>query len=156
MNDVDSELTNDAIGTSDITIPVVEERLQLGVREIETGRLRVRKEIVSESETVPVRLLDRNYRIDRVPVNAVVSDMPVPRQEGETWVIPVVEETWVLQKRLVLTEEIRIESIVSERIEDVPVVLRKEKVSVERESPETPPTVQASSNATEKEIRDGY
>ena len=57
------------------------------------------------------------------------------RQEGETTIIPVFEERLVMQKQLVLKEEIYITRRRTEREHEEHVVLRREEVDVQRASP---------------------
>ncbi|MFD1693079.1 DUF2382 domain-containing protein [Azotobacter chroococcum] len=59
---------------------------------------------------------------------------PIPqvRQEGDVTVIPVLEEVLVVEKRLVLKEELRVRRVVHEEPHSVPVTLRREQVTVER------------------------
>jgi stress response protein YsnF len=46
--------------------------------------------------------------IGRVPVGRPVDTMPPVRQEGDTTIVPVVEEIIVVGRRLILKEEVRI------------------------------------------------
>jgi hypothetical protein len=46
--------------------------------------------------------------IDRVSVNRLVDSPPETRQDGDITIVPVLEEVLVVQKRLLLKEEIRI------------------------------------------------
>lgn len=91
-------------------IPLAEERAAVAKREVETGRVRVA--LTTETETVIARetLRGRRVEIERVPVNRMLPDgepAPQSREEGDTLVIPVVEEVAVVVKRLVLGEEVR-------------------------------------------------
>jgi hypothetical protein len=43
-----------------------------------------------------------------VQIDRIVAEPPVQRQEGDTLILPVVEEVLVVEKRLMLREEIRI------------------------------------------------
>jgi hypothetical protein len=53
-------------------------------------------------------LFQSGYDIETVEVNRIVDD-PVPeRREGETLILPVHEEVWVVEKKLRLSQEIRI------------------------------------------------
>lgn len=60
--------------------------------------------------------------------------MPQIRFEGDTTIVPVVEEVAVVQKRLVLREEIRITKRRRERRERMQVPLRRERAEVTRTS----------------------
>ncbi len=54
-------------------------------------------------------LYTEDVGIDRVPVNQLVDEPPVTREEGDVTIIPVVEEVLVVQKRYMIKEEIRIQ-----------------------------------------------
>jgi uncharacterized protein (TIGR02271 family) len=114
-------------------IPLVEERLSVGKREVETGRLRVRISVDEREETVPAELAYDDVEIERVPKNVALTELPSVRIEGNTTVIPVVEEEVVVEKRLILVEEIHIHRRTATVTEQVPVVLRSERAEVERE-----------------------
>lgn len=89
-------------------IPVVEEELVTGTREVPHGSVRVSKKVDTVHKTVEAPLLRDVVLVSRVPVNRVVEAIPKMREEGDVLVIPVVEEEIVIQKRLVLKEEIRV------------------------------------------------
>ena len=46
--------------------------------------------------------------VERVPVDQFVDEAPQVRTEGDVTIIPVLEERYVLEKRLVLVEELHI------------------------------------------------
>jgi hypothetical protein len=54
------------------------------------------------------KMFREGYSIERVQVDRIVAEQPMQRQEGDTLVLPVVEEVLVVEKRLMLREEIRI------------------------------------------------
>jgi uncharacterized protein (TIGR02271 family) len=113
-------------------IPVVEERLEIGKREVETGRLRVQKRVREHEQTVDEPLLADEITIERVPVNRFVEKPTPARMEGDTTVIPLFEERIVLEKRLVLREEVRVTKRRIERHAPEVVTVRREEVTVER------------------------
>jgi stress response protein YsnF len=43
-----------------------------------------------------------------VPIGREVAQAPLPFEEGDTLIIPVVEERLIVEKRLVVVEEIRV------------------------------------------------
>jgi uncharacterized protein (TIGR02271 family) len=113
-------------------LPVLEERLEVSKREVETGRLRLQKRVREEEQTVDEPLFADEIIIERVPVNRFV-DQPAPtRMEGDTTVIPLFEEQIVLQKRLLLREEVRVTRRRTERRDAQVVTVRREEVIVER------------------------
>ena len=63
---------------------------------------------------------------------------PQIRTEGDVTIVPVLEEVLVVEKRLVLKEELHIRRrIITETVE-VPVTLHKQRAIVERVDPDEP------------------
>ncbi len=61
-----------------------------------------------EAITMSDALFTEDVDVERIPVNRIL-DAPVEvRQEGDTTIIPVIEEVITVQKRLLLREEVRI------------------------------------------------
>ncbi len=120
--------------TGKLRIPVTEEELRVGHRVTDTGRgIRVHKTVSEETLHVDEALQRQELQIEHVPVNVWVDGAPpVQRQEGDTLVIPVLEEVLVVQKRLRLTKEIRITARIHIDHVSEQVVLRKEHVAAER------------------------
>jgi uncharacterized protein (TIGR02271 family) len=81
---------------------------------------------------VPAELSHDEVEIERVPMNRTLSQLPSVRLEGSTTIIPVVEEVVVVEKKLVLVEEIHVRRKSSVRTQDIPVTLRSEQAEIER------------------------
>jgi uncharacterized protein (TIGR02271 family) len=118
-------------------IPVMQEQVTVGKRQVETGKVRISKKVTEDKTSVSLPLMREQYDVERVPVNQVV-DTPPPamRQEGDTAIIPVLREVMVVQKRYEIVEEIRITKRRTETTDTQQVTLRKEEVSIERSRPE--------------------
>ena len=119
-------------GASDAVIPVVAEELRVGRQSIETGRVRLTKLVRERQEVVDEPSRSEEVVIERVPVNRRVDIAPAPRQEGDTMVFPVVEEVVVLERRLMLKEEVRVTKRVLETRNPQTVTLRSEDVKIEQ------------------------
>ncbi len=114
-----------------ITIPVIAESLRLTRALRETGRVRIYKQVHERHETVDPSLLREHTEVERVAVNRPV-DGPIPiRQEGDTTIIPLLEEVVVVEKRWILREELHVRVRRSEHHEPQVVSLRSEQVTVE-------------------------
>lgn len=121
-------------------IPLVEERLNVGKRVRETGRVRVTKHVETRREVVDEPLLREEVEVERVPIDRYV-DAPVGiRSEGDTTIVPVLEEVLVVEKRLLLKEELHITKRRTERHEPQDVTLRSERAEVERLGPDEAPS----------------
>lgn len=116
------------------TIPVVAEEAVLHKRTVETGRLRISKSVETENCLLEESLRHEELQVERVPCRTEVDPAhpPQARQEGDVTVIPVLEEVLVVEKRLVLKEELHVRRVVHEEPHSVPVTLRREQVTVER------------------------
>jgi uncharacterized protein (TIGR02271 family) len=114
-------------------IPVVEEEAVVGKRWVEGDRVRVRKVVQEYEQAVNETLAEEKVEIERVPVNRYIDEPLRSRQEGDTLIIPIMEETLVVEKRLLLKEEIRVTRRRTERPVSQPVTLRREDVVIERE-----------------------
>ena len=115
-----------------LIIPVIEEAIAVGKKVIEAGKVRISKRISEHEELVDVPLLHENVTVERVPINMYIDAPPPVRQEGDTMIIPVVEEQIVIQKRLVLVEELRVRKEVVQGHRPQTVSVRKEHVEVKR------------------------
>jgi uncharacterized protein (TIGR02271 family) len=115
-----------------LVIPVLVEELEVQKRLVETGKVRITK-VVHERETlVDEPLFHDKVAITRVPMQRVV-DGPVPvREENGTTIISIVEEVLVVEKRLMLREEIHIRKQRIETHQPQRITLRSEEVQVER------------------------
>ena len=115
-----------------IRIPLIHENLEVDKQWVEAGAVLLRKRVESRTETVPVELGYEEVQVERVPVHRVLRDDEdvAPRQEGNTLVIPVVEEELVVVKRRVVREEIRVNKRYVTRQEQVSDVVRSEQVDV--------------------------
>jgi len=125
----------------ELVIPVREEVLVPTTHETDMGKVVIHKRI----ETVPVNtsvdVERQQVSVERVAINRQVETAPGPRQEGDTLVIPVIEEVLFTEKRLMLTEEIR---VTRKRITEsvaVEETLRREVVEFEERPTEMPDTV---------------
>jgi len=113
-------------------IPLVEERVKIAKREVETGRLKIHVTVEERQDDVAVDLASEEVEIERVPVNKAVSTLPSVRLEGSTTIIPVVEEVVVVEKRLVVVEEIHVRRKSTSETRRIPVTLRSEQVRIDR------------------------
>lgn len=117
---------------ADQTILVGEERLTVGKRRVETGRVRVHITTRAETTEAHAKLSDQQVEVKRVPIGREVQELPVIRHEGDTTIIPVMEEVLVVEKRLVLIEEVHVRQVITQTETTQPVTLRRQYVEIER------------------------
>lgn len=120
--------------TESTTVPVATERLSVGTERIVTGTVRVTKTVETEDRPIDIPVSGDDVSVERVSIGRWV-DGPVPiRQEGDTTIIPVMEEVVVIEKRLKLVEEVRVTKTPVEKRATGSVALRRDTVAVERSS----------------------
>jgi uncharacterized protein (TIGR02271 family) len=124
--------------TQDTIIPLVEEEVRIDKRSVVTGKVRVRTVTDTVEEMARATLEGREVEVVRVPIDREVDAAPAVRTEGDVVIVPVVEEILVVEKRLVLKEELRLQPRKTEETVEVPVTLRKQQAVVERVGPEGP------------------
>lgn len=117
-------------------LPLAEEVAKLARR---TTRRRVRVAVTTaeEQRAIDAVLHRRDAVIDRVPVGREVATAPGVRRDGDTIVIPVLEERVELVRRLVLVEEVHLRLQAAAETVSLPVLLRRQSVAVERLPPDT-------------------
>jgi uncharacterized protein (TIGR02271 family) len=114
-----------------ITLQLHEEVLEPVRREVERGVVRIHKRVETVPSTINVEATHEEVAIERVPVDRQVETAPEPWQDGDTTVIPIIEEILVVEKRLVVKEEVR---ITRRRVtEKVPItdMVRREVVEID-------------------------
>ncbi len=121
-----------------VVVPVIAETLAVGKRTIVTGGVRLTKRVSEHEETVDEALLREDVHVERVPVNQRVAAAPEARYVGDTLIVPVLEEVLVVEKRLMLKEEIRITRTQTQVHEPQQVTVRTEDVEIEEIAPAEP------------------
>ena len=121
-------------------IPVLEEHLSLGKREVVSGRVRVRITNATEQQRLQADLRSEAVTVDRVPIDRELAPgeaPPVPREEedGKVFVVPVLEEVLVVEKRLVLREELRLRRTSDTQHVEQVVPVRRQTATVDRLPP---------------------
>lgn len=127
-----SSRSKDASRDDALVVPVVAESAVVSRERREAARVRVRKRVSTHDVPVDLALTRERVEVSRVPVNREVAAPPPVRQEGDTTIVPVLEERLVVEKRLVLREEVHIRRIASTRNAHERVPVRAEEVEVER------------------------
>jgi len=123
--------TLDVAAGEGMVIPVIREELRVTRREVERGGVRVHKRVEEREEVVDQPTYREEVTVERVTLGQPIEQEIGSRQEGDTLIIPVLEEMLVVEKRLVLKEEIRITKRRIEETEQARIVLRQEHVEIE-------------------------
>jgi uncharacterized protein (TIGR02271 family) len=111
---------------------------------VETGRVRVRVVTHEHDEVVEIPLTKETVEVERVAIGREIDAIPPPRRDGDTLIVPVVEEVVVTLRKLVLKEEIRLRQVRATEQHRETVTLRRQEAVVERLPAEQPPIGQTS------------
>jgi len=115
-----------------IVIPVAEEQLDVQRRVSPTATVRVQTHTQTHEQVIDLPLASETVEVERVQVNRTVDAPEQVRQEGDVLIIPVMEEVLVVQKKLVVREEIRLTTRRTEHHDPQRVALRREQAEVQR------------------------
>ena len=118
----------------DLVIPLAEERVSTARRQVETGRVRVTTRVEEREQLVREELARDEVEISRVPRGVEISEVPEIAQIGDVTIVPVVEEVLVVEKKLMLVEEIHLSRVRTSQEHMQPVILRAQRAEIEREA----------------------
>lgn len=111
-------------------IPVVEEQLRVGKRDVTDGRVRVRSYVVETPVAEQVNLREEQVSVDRRAVDRPVADQDNPFQERTIEVEQKAEEA-VASKEARVKEELVVNKQVGERTETVSDKVRHTEVNID-------------------------
>jgi uncharacterized protein (TIGR02271 family) len=118
--------------TSGKTLELREEELQARKQPVETGRVRVGKEVVEEQQTLDVPVTREEVTIERQPVARRPAERSIGEQD-ETIRVPVREEQVSVDKRAVVTEEVKVGKQQVQESKQVSGTVRREEARFEDE-----------------------
>ena len=112
-------------------VPLLSEELRIEKRNVSTGKVRVRSVVDVVDEVARATLEEQRVEVTRVPVGREVDEAPSVRTEGDVTIVPILEEVLIVEKRLVLKEELHIRRHVTHENVEVPVTLRRQRGVIE-------------------------
>ena len=131
--ELNSLSTTEAGAAERLTIPVIEEQVKIGKKIVETGKVHISKVVYEDVDQYTIPFLEEHVSVERIPKNEYVEVMPpAVRYEGDVMIIPVLKEVAVVEKRIMLVEELRVTKFQTQKSETHEVTLRKEEVAVTR------------------------
>ena len=117
----------------DLRIPLYVEEVSVSRREVEKANVQIALITGTREQLVDKELTHVRVEIERVPIGRTIEVVPSISQEGDTTIIPVVEEIVVVERRLVLKEEVRIRRVSTKEQQQETVVLRQQEALITRE-----------------------
>jgi len=116
----------------DQVVPLYAEEASIAKTRVVTGQVKVGT-VTRETEQIVEELLEHEHvEIERTPIGKQVDEAPPMREEGDTLIIPILEEIVVVERRLLLKEEVRIHKTREKQPYQERVVVRKQEAVITR------------------------
>ena len=122
----------DEVKGSDKAIPVIEEELEVGKKEVNTGGVRLRSRIVERPVEENLRLREEHVEVERNPVNRKATEADFKNFEEGTVEATERAEVPVVGKEARVVEEVKLKKEVNERKETVRDSVRHTEVEADK------------------------
>jgi len=116
----------------EIKVPIVQEELQVGKREVEGGGVRVNTRVEEVPVNEQVTLREETVDIHRKPVDRAVTDADINSFQEGTFEVRERDEQAVVAKQARVVEEVHIKKNVEERVENIQDTVRRTDVDVQQ------------------------
>ena len=121
----------------DLRLPLHAEEVSVFRREIKKANVQIALVTGTREQLIDEELTHVRVEIERVPIGRTVEVAPPIRHEEDITIIPVVEEVVIVERRLVLKEEVRVRRVSTKEQHQETVVLRQQEAVVTREGPDS-------------------
>ncbi|MCA1723045.1 MAG: YsnF/AvaK domain-containing protein, partial [Thermomicrobia bacterium] len=120
-------------GQQEVIVPVIEEQVAAHPEWRDAGSIVVRTVAEEIPQTITQETQREELFVERVAVGRALADGEevLPREEGDTHVIPIIIEEAVVVTRRVLAEELRITRRIIPTMQTVHTMVRKERVEID-------------------------
>lgn len=132
------DIFNSSPSGEPLKIPIIEEKLVVSSKRIATVSLLISKKVLEEEALFNGTISSEELIVERKEINQYVEIAPeAVRQEGEVTIVSVMKEVLVVEKRLMLVEELHITKRVHQEQKSYAEKLRKEEVTISKGDPGT-------------------
>jgi uncharacterized protein (TIGR02271 family) len=119
-------------GKDSSVLQLFAEDAEVSRQTVETGRVRISKTTHTRNHLIDELLARTNVEVKTIPIGRVIEAIPPVQDDGNLMIIPIVEETLVVERRLVLKEELHIRRVhTTERYQET-VKLRHQTSQITR------------------------
>jgi len=119
---------SDTSGTGERGMKLSEEQLQVGKRQVESGRVRLRKVVRTEHQEVPVELRRENVQVERTTATGDVPDDAFREEEID---VPLTREEAVVDKQARVTGAVELNKTTETETQTVGGDVRSEDIEVD-------------------------
>ena len=125
-----------AAGETQQVMHLLAEDLEVDRRQVEAGRVQIRRVTRTESREIDEELARLDAEVEHVAIGVEVESVPPVRETEDRIIIPVVEEIVVVERRLMLREEIHVHKRHSSARHQEQVLLRIQEALITRLPPQ--------------------
>lgn len=126
------ERVNQPLAAEQQSLTLYAEQVEVSRRRVETALVRATRTTHTREKLIEEDVTHERVEVTRVAIGRVVDAVPPVREDGDTTILPVVEEIVVVERRLVLKEEVHIRRVrVSEKHVET-VTIREQEADVSR------------------------
>jgi stress response protein YsnF len=108
-------------------------------QQVEIARVDVSTHTKTREVQISEELAREGVEVTTVPVGRRIDAVPAIRQEGDVTIVPVVEEVVVVERRLMLKEELHVRRVRSTHRHEETVTLRYQEAEVVRRPADSTP-----------------
>ncbi len=127
-----------AADPGEVTVPVVEEEVQVGTRQVQRGGVRLYTRVLEQPVEQEVRLREEHVRVERRPVDRPATEADLAAARDRTIEVTETREEPVVAKEARVVEEVVVGKEREERTETVQETVRRTEVEVEPVGAEAP------------------
>ena len=138
------------------SIPVIEEKMEVGKREVETGGVRLKSRVVQENVQENVNLRSEHVRVEETPINRPATAADLETFKEGTIEMKEYAEVPVVSKEAFVTGEVSLEKEVEERDETVQGTVRKTEVETENFTDDSAKLTNQSTKPSHEESGDTF
>jgi stress response protein YsnF len=146
--------TTQRTNTGKATIPVIEEDIDVGKRQVEGGGVRVQSRIIEKPVEEHVRLREERVNVERHPVNRPVTDADIRAFREGTFEVRERSEQPVVNKKARVVEEVAINKDVNMRDHTVKDTVRRTDVDVQKTNDNVKTRTARAGSTYERDDRD--
>jgi uncharacterized protein (TIGR02271 family) len=132
-SDTSRSFRSDQDDISDRSVPIIEEDVDIGKREVRRDKVRVRSRIVDRPVEETLRLREETIHIERNPVDRDVTDAELNDMRDETIEVEAYGEEPMVSRRGRVVEEVKVGKKSNERQETVRESKRRTEVDIDHD-----------------------
>ena len=117
---------------AELIVPLHVEEATVARRKVTTSVVRVATITTTRDQLIDEPVTHERVEVERVPIGQYVDAVPPVREEGDLTVMPVVEEVIVVERRLLLREEVHIRRVRTTERHVETVQLREQEAVITR------------------------